>query len=340
MSTNRDLLIKIWKNLDKDPLFVKELPVEAIINCVCYELHEIKQLYAPDHYSNIQDKIINYAGPLQEAVYAGDSKKASSVIKDILDLHDMMPDIDIALPFLETANYDRILNRHIMEGTVIAMGDSHSCFFSGQTNLSLIPVKNDISTCSQVNDYLFTILHLGPCLAFNSDRYGSQNRVREKIEWLDENFLLQNDTIIISLGEIDVRTQVYKHVKAGDGTYKDIVDDILSHYLNTLLWLKNKGYRVICYGPIGSLKDDAPLDDYRPREGLEVERNLAGRYYNEKLEHICNEHGLEFFTLFYDMVNEDNYTNKQFLSDDEFHLGQYGYQIALDKLRNMGVNIE
>ena len=43
----------------------------------------------------------------------------------------MIPDVEMALPFIERANYDKALNRHILEGTIIAIGDSHSCFLVG-----------------------------------------------------------------------------------------------------------------------------------------------------------------------------------------------------------------
>lgn len=200
-------------------------------------------------------------------------------------------------------------------------------------------MKYDINTCEQVNEYNLTAIHLGPCLAYNADRYGSKNRLREKIEWLDTNYLCQGDTIIVSLGEIDIRTQVYKRVNPGEvKNYKTVVDDVLFHYSNMLRMLKGQGYRVICYGPIGSMKDGTPYE-YGPREGSEAQRNAAGRYYNERLEQICKDEGLEFFTLFYDMVSENDLTDSRFLSDDKLHLGQYGYPLAIQKLKALGVEI-
>ncbi len=336
MSNNYNLLLKIRDNLENNPSFIKELPVKDIIDCVIYELHEIRQFYESEHYDAITKEMLEYASEMMEMQDAGDSVGALKLFDSILRQHRMIPDVEVALPFIERANYDKALNRHILEGTVIAMGDSHSCFFSGNQDLSLKPILNDISTCDQLDGHPFTVLHLGPCLAYSCDKYGSTNRVREKVEWLEGNFFLEGDTIIFSLGEIDVRTQVYKQVQAGRD-YKEVVDEILEHYMKLLLWLKERGYRVICYGPIGSLKDSAPLDDYRPRVGSEQQRNQAGRYYNERLEEICREQGLEFFTLFYDMVNDDNETDERFLSGDQFHLGQYGYQLAIDKLRCLGL---
>ena len=339
MGKTHDLLVQIKKNLLTSPSFIHDVPVADIISCICYEMNEIKQIYDINHYSILQQDLVNYATPLQNAVDRENINDVVAILDKLIDLHHMLPDIDVALPFIENANFDRALNRHIIDGTIITMGDSHSCFFSGNENLSLIPMKNDISTCNQNNEYPFTVLHLGPCLAYNSDRYGSQNMLREKVEWLENNFLCEGSTIIMSLGEIDIRTQVYKHASTDDESYKNVIEEILSHYKNLLIWLRDKGYRIVCYGPIGSLKDSAPNDDYRPRVGNEIQRNRAGRYYNQKLEELCQENELEFFTLFYSMVNEDNLTDVAFLGEDEFHLGQFGYQIAIDKLRDMKVLI-
>ncbi len=339
MKKNYDLFIAIRDNLSNNPDFVKNIPIEDIIKCACYELNEMRLVYDKDHYNGIQSKFIEYAEELQNAVNEHNAQKAMVAMECFIRLYYGLPDIDIVLPMIETANYDHALNRHIMNGTIVVMGDSHTSFFSGNETLSFVPIKNNMNTCIQINNYNFTVIHFGPCLAFNSDRYGSKNRLREKVEWLDENFLCLNDTIIISLGEIDIRNQVYKHVQEGIREYKDVVDEILSHYLNLLLWLKGKGYRVICYGPIGSLKDDATIGEYRPRQGSEEERNAAGRYYNERLEQLCHENDMDFFTLFYDMVDENNHTNEDFLSEDGLHLGQYGFQIAIDKLKKLGVNV-
>ncbi len=335
MSKNRELLNQIKRSVDNNPEILKDISVEDIVGTICFELNEIRQFYPPTQYAEIQDRILNNAELMLRHTDAREYSEAAKIFDYLVSLHDMLPDIELTLPFIENANYDRALNRHVMEGTIIAMGDSHSCFFSGNENLTLIPIKNDMSTCNQVNGLPFTVLHLGPCLAYNSDQYGSTNRLREKVEWLDEHFLCQNDTIIFSLGEIDVRTQIYK--RADNNTYKSAVDDVLEHYKALLLWLKERGYTVICYGPIGSLKDDAPLDDYRPRVGNEIQRNLAGRYYNEQLKKFCDENEMGFFTLFYDMVDDENRTDIRFLAEDQFHLGQYGFSKAADKLSMLGI---
>lgn len=337
MPTNRDLFKQIKTSIDKDPEAIKKIQADDIANLICFELNEIKQLYDPLQFSEIQEKILEYTRLLIESVDAQDYIHASRTLDILFELHDMMPSIEITLPFIENSNYARALNRHILEGTIIVMGDSHTCFFSGNEDLARIPIKNGISTCNQKNDMPFTVLHLGPCLAYNSDRYGSKNQVREKIEWLDKHFLLQNDTIIISLGEIDIRTHVFKY--SDSDTYKESVDEIISHYKELLFWLKDRGYNVICYGPIGSLKDSVSPDEYRPKTGSEEQRNMAGRYFNKELNKLCDENGLKFFTLFYDMVNDDNITDARFLSDDDLHLGQYGYQLAMDKLTKLGLEL-
>ncbi len=336
MKKNYDLLVKIKNKIIKEPDSLEMLPVKEITDCVYYELHELKQFYQPEHFQSLGERILNYAQILQEAVINADLNKAVQTLDDIIGIYDMLPDVDIVLPFIERANYDRALNRHITEKTIIAIGDSHSGFFAGHDGLVLVPMINDISTCPQIEGNLFTVIHLGPCLAYNADQYGSSHRLLEKIEWIDENFLSEGDTLIVSFGEIDVRNHVYDQVKKTGKSYQEVVDDILLHHINLLTWLKERGYRVISYGPIGSTKDGVAVD-FAPRVGTEVERNAAGRYYNHRLEMLCKEKGIEFFTLFYDMVGNDNITDERFRSEDGLHLGRYGYQLAMDKLVEIGV---
>ncbi len=63
MSNNYNLLLKIRDNLENNPSFIKELPVKDIIDCVIYELHEIRQFYESEHYDAITKEMLEYASP-------------------------------------------------------------------------------------------------------------------------------------------------------------------------------------------------------------------------------------------------------------------------------------
>jgi hypothetical protein len=71
--------------------------------------------------------------------------------------------------------------------------------------------------------------------------------------------------------------------------------------------------------------------------GSEVERNSATKYFNDELAKLCESRGYSFFTMFYDMVDENLATKEQYLSADKFHLGQYSFESLVEKLRDLGL---
>ena len=170
----------------------------------------------------------------------------------------------MAQDFIERANFDRAFINHREGGTIVVVGDSHVNYFSGNEELSFIPIGYDVNTCHQVNGLPITVLHLGPCLAYKSNQYGSTNRFREKLDWLLEDLIMEGATIICSLGEIDLRAHVFRETVRQQKDYQEIVDDIIRNYAEFMDYLNGKGFNVVCYGPIASQKDSWPVtDDHR-----------------------------------------------------------------------------
>ncbi len=115
---------------------MKDISVEDIFNCIIYELHELRHLYEYSHLVELKSKLLKFASEMDGAIADGNSQKIMAIMDHVIELYVWIPDVGVSLPLLENANYDHSLNRHIMNGTVVVLGDSHTCFFSGNENLS------------------------------------------------------------------------------------------------------------------------------------------------------------------------------------------------------------
>ena len=182
--------------------------------------------------------------------------------------------------------------------------------------------------------YPFTPLHLGPCLAYNCNRYQTSS-FREKTEYLCQNFIQPHAHILCCLGEIDIRVHVFMQAALQGRTYRQIVDDILVQYIEFLLRLKAQGYQVSCWGPIASQSESCPMDIRFPRSGTEEDRNRATEYFNRQLARLCRKHGMLFLSIFDKMITSDYQTQEQYLSPAHCHLGQEALSLALPEWQKL-----
>ncbi|WP_026650962.1 hypothetical protein [Butyrivibrio proteoclasticus] len=319
-----EILGKIKGLLQVNKGFVKQIPVEDVVSCVYVEVYGLRQLYSAEHFARLEGRINEYAATITSAKESGDADGVLAILDKLEAIIETIPDQEISQSFIEEANFDKALLRHRSEKTAVVIGDSHVNFFSGNEDLSFIPIGQNVNTCQQVNGLPLTVLHLGPCLAFKSNQYGSTNMFREKLDWLIEEFITEKSRIIVCLGEIDIRAHVFKEVEKQGVSYEEVVDGIVANYFEFLDFLAGKGFEVTCYGPVASQRDSWPTTEDHPRIESEKERNLATKYFNDKCQQLCELKGYSFFTMFYDMVDENMCTREEYMSADMFHLGQFG----------------
>lgn len=335
--TTKEILLSIKKLIEANPETISEIEFSEVVSCVYVELYGLRQLYNEVHFKELEEKLSRFSELLYDAKESSDAEMVLDVLNELFNFQNSLPDADVAQTFIERANYARALLRHREKNTVLVIGDSHVNFFSGNEELSFIPIGNDVNTCQQVNGLPLTVLHMGPALAYNSNRYGSHTKFREKLDWLREEFLQKGDRIICVLGEIDMRAHVFKEANSQNRLYQEIVDRIVENYCEFLLWLKNLGYEVYCYGPIASQKDSAPNTPDHPRVGSEQDRNRATEYFTNKMIAFCMENGIDFLTFFDEMITKDYETKEEFLSKDRFHLGQHGAGMLPKMLAQLGI---
>lgn len=331
-----ELFYRLRELLDRNPRVINELPLDDMKACIFAEVYGLRQVYYHNHLDRIEKKIISIIDNLDECKKDGDYEYALDLLDTLIDLFDLLPDSVLMQDLVEQANFDRAYLRHHELGTTLVIGDSHVNFFSGNANLSFIPIKDGINTCIQNNNYPITVLHLGPCLAFKSNQYGSSNNFLEKMDYLVENFIQPKSKIVFSLGEIDIRAHVFKETLRQNVDYKQIVDGILENYIIFLNAMKNKQFEVFAWGPIATQNDGLPIDKNNPRFGTVKQRNIATEYFNNALKEKCGKNDIGFFSIYEDMITDDYLTKKEYISDDGFHLGQYAYSKIIGLMENIG----
>jgi len=233
------------------------------------------------------------------------------------------------------SKFDYYYEQHIKNNTMIIMGDSHVNFWSGNEKLTYEPIGYKINVCPCINAKPYTVLHIGSVLAYNVQVYDTYYHFREKYELLEKSFFIRGDRIMFSLGEIDLRVHVFKQTLIQGLPYQEIVKKIVDRYFSFLLQVKEHGYIPICWGPIATQPDIAPLSERFPRKGTEVERNKATELFTIYMKQLCEQHNILFLSIFSKMISSDYHTNQKYLASDYVHLSQKAMSIATHEISKL-----
>ena len=179
--------------------------------------------------------------------------------------------------------------------SIHTIGDSHS--FSGWSGI--------INHC------------VGPLLCYS---FG-----KEKLNRCDiRNFNIKDgDTIVFSLGEIDCRCHIHKHI-TDTITYQDIINDIVDNYIEAIdlnvitsqLKLKN----ICVYNVVPPIQRYNTWENPEyPYLGTDEERKNYVLYFNERLKAKCMEKDYKFFDIYHNYIDENGFLRKD-LSDDNVHI--------------------
>lgn len=329
------ILLQLINSIQANPLTAASLPWEDIRLCVLTELECRAALYADTQFMQTRQLFIDLLAEAEQESMAYNPNGVLSRLQKIVFGLQILPETEYSDKILQQANFDHACLQHHRNNTVIILGDSHVNFFSGNEKLSFLPIGKEINTCVNHTSYPFTALHIGPCLAYNCNRFHTTFAFREKVEYLCRDFIAPHARILSCLGEIDLRVHVLKQARLQNRTYRQIVDDILEQYLAFLLRLQDAGYQTACWGPIASQKENCPLDPQFPRNGSETERNLATAYFNQRLSDLCQKHGILFLSIFEQMITSDYQTREEYLSADHCHLGQSALSLALPEFQKL-----
>ena len=324
-----EILQGLVNSITANPFILSKLPWEDIQLCLLTELECRDKLYTPEQIQRRNALFRELIEEMRQYAADGDAVEVLSRFRQAIFVLQALPDPAYTDPLLEQANFDHACLRHHRENTIVVLGDSHVNFFSGNEELTFLPIGQNINICPSSTPYPFTPLHLGPCLAYNSNRYDTTFRFKEKAEYLFQTFIRPHARILCCLGEIDIRVHVFKQAALQQRTYQNIVDDILAQYFAFLLRLRELGYQVSCWGPVASQSEACPVDPNFPRNGTEVERNMATAYFNLELARFCEQNNMPFLSVFPELITPDFLTRNEYYSPDHCHLGQAALPLAL-----------
>ena len=321
-----------------NPAVVSQIAVSDIESMVYLETQCRRQLYPKEQLQETEAFFGSILNKLGEAFNKRDIFSVPGELDRLISYLRILPETEYVSDFIEEANRDHVRLSHVLNHTIWVVGDSHVNFFSGNEELSFIPIGNDINTCRQVGELPFSVFHLGPCLAFNANKYGTTSRFREKLEYLLANVIEEKAKIMFTMGEIDIRAHVFKETEKQGCSFEAIVDGILENYVDMMKSVRDKGYTVSCFGPIASQSDGVPADEeVFTRFGTEEDRNRATGYFTHRLEEMLKIESIPFLSVFEQMVSEDGYTKYQYLCPDLCHLGQAALPLVKEELRQKGI---
>ena len=159
--------------------------------------------------------------------------------------------------------------------------------------------------------------HLGAVLCYS---FG-----KEKLERCDiRNFHMKDgDTIVFSLGEIDCRCHVHKHITETT-TYQEIINRIIENYFDAIelnVSVSGITFKNICvYNVVPTIERYNTWEHPGfPYLGSDEERKQYTLYFNETLKEKCAEKGYIFFDI-YDKYKDGNGFLRKDLSDDNVHI--------------------
>ncbi len=215
----------------------------------------------------------------------------------------------------------RVKFRHDTKNKIIVIGDSHVNFFSGNEELSFKPIKHIglnknelVGNCQDKNKRFYTI-HLGPVLAYNSNKIGSSIKGLERVIYLINNNLLPKKSLILcSFGEIDIRVHILKKAEQRKVEVDEIIKEVVSSYFKFLLYLKNNGFRVMVWSPVPNghcKKNELNLPYY----GSEKERNNVTLKFISYLEEFGKKNNIPVLSICKELLNDDFTTKSEYYAD-------------------------
>jgi hypothetical protein len=109
-----------------------------------------------------------------------------------------------------------------------------------------------------------------------------------------------------------------------------VVDKVLANYLSFLVSMRDKGFRVACWGPTPSFPDTEHPSDAFPAHGGEITRNKATLYFNEQLKNLCQQNDLVFVSIAEKLIDERGRIRYDYFVDG-CHLNQKVWSLVTEE---------
>ena len=185
-----------------------------------------------------------------------------------------------------------------MEDKIVVIGDSHSRLFDNYSNYN-------VGLWS--NDYLknfFEVAWIGPVTMYRVCRDGLSvifNNIK----------LVPNQHCVLSFGEIDVRSHVFKQVEDQNKTFYNIIDDLVDGLRKRLIEFNYYDYNIHILSIVPPIQAHLCIgvnEDF-PFIGTDEERRNAVLYFNERLLKLSVELKIGYFDYYHLYADSDNFLN-------------------------------
>ena len=150
-------------------------------------------------------------------------------------------------------------------------------------------------------------------------------------------FLTPKSTaILLCFGEIDCRAHIVKQAYIQNRTIQEVATAAAKSYFDSILSIKQKGFKVIVYGPYGS---GSQFNSF----GTEPSRNIAVKFFNKYLQESCLQHDIYFFSLNSLLVDPSSLLTRRAYLEDDVHLPEHNHlsdQVKALLLSQLLLNIQ
>lgn len=209
------------------------------------------------------------------------------------------------------------------------IGDSHVSFFAGQDTIQpeWPQRSNDLLSCFETH-------HLGPALAYNLPRPGTQTRGRERLFEVLEQAVPPGARVLLCFGEIDCRAHVWKQAAQHGKAMAAVVADCLEHYFQVVREVQARGFPVVIYNAVPSAitrRGKSRRTDEYAAVGDVWQRNAAIRAFNEGARQRCAAGNATFLDFGAELLNARGLPIQWYFFDT-IHLSQRAMPLALRAL--------
>lgn len=211
---------------------------------------------------------------------------------------------------------------------IYIIGDSHVSVFSGtdKTHDGLRHIQPEFGTCYTlssgqlrplINRFEQRIPYFCPIKIGSNTAYNSFDKLPRIEQAILEYGVSEKDYVFTCFGEIDIRNHIGFNADRQGITFEEGIKICIDRYMETVLYLKNKGISVGVYGsPASSVGRQTPID-----YGEVVFRNNMTLIFNSYLNNKCIENNIPFVDISKSLMLPDGTTDPKFIMDD-IHLSQ------------------
>lgn len=223
---------------------------------------------------------------------------------------------------------------------IYIIGDSHVSVFSGtdKTHDGLRHIQPEFGTCytlsegqlrPHINRFEQRIPHFCPIKIGSNTAYNSFNKLSRIEQVLLEYNITESDYVFLCFGEIDIRNHIGFHIGKKYNTLSEGIKVCVDRYIETVVYIKNKGVNVGVYAPpASSVGNQTPID-----YGDVVLRNKMTIEFNEYLKYKCDEVEIPFKDISKLMMLPDGTTDQKYIMDD-IHLSQQAMPFLINEFSN------